>query len=182
MGFFDWFKNRRNGTDDRRREWRRAWETAATHPCRGDVPALRAQLEALGLSDDEIEIEREMVDALETVIGLADSVESAGLPVVATGHRVVGSDVCHFIAPASMPDDPAQPSGQLILTNARAIFVGGARLSMAWHLVAGVTQSGRDLVLARMDRQSPSLFRCNSFGDALCAAFLARRLAAPRRR
>ena len=32
-------------------------------------------------------------------------VASTGLPVIDTGHRVVGSDACHFMAPVSMPDE-----------------------------------------------------------------------------
>ncbi len=82
-----------------------------------------------------------------------------------------------------MPDEAAQPSGRLLLTNARAIFVGGAKGSaVPWHAVAQVAQADRDLVFVRADGQQLSRFRCNSFADALCAAFLARRLVDRRRR
>ena len=123
-----------------------------------------------------------MLDGLEQVLQFAATVDRDGLPAIATGHRVVGADVCHFIAPASMPDDPAQPSGRLLLTNARAIFVGGARgVTVPWHAVTQPHQADRDVVLVRVDGSALYRFRCNSFDDALCGAFIARRLAGPRR-
>jgi hypothetical protein len=82
-----------------------------------------------------------------------------------------------------MPDDAAQPSGRLILTSGRAIFVGGARgVTVAWHSVAEPMQADRDLILVRADRETVYRFRCNSFGDALAAAFVARQLAGRRGR
>jgi hypothetical protein len=81
-----------------------------------------------------------------------------------------------------MPDDPTQPSGRLLLTNARAIFVGGVRgMAVAWHAITQPTQSHRDLILIRTDGSALYRFRCNSFDDAICAAFIARRLAGPKR-
>ena len=91
------------------------------------VASLTSDLENLGLAEEEIEIEREMIDGLDQLVKLQTALAAEGLPVIETGHRVVGTDVCHFSAPSSMPDDPAQPSGRLILTSARAIFTGGAR-------------------------------------------------------
>jgi hypothetical protein len=38
----------------------------------------------------------------------------------------------------------------------------------------------RDLLLIRADRQDAHRFRCNSYGDALCCAFIAARLIRPR--
>ena len=37
----------------------------------------------------------------------------------------MGQEECHFIAPASLPDDPLQPSGRVLLTARRALFAGG---------------------------------------------------------
>ena len=147
------------------------------------MAALSADLNALALPEEEIEIEREMLDGLEQVSRLHSALATNGLPVVVTGHRVVGSDVCHFISPVSMPDEASQPSGRLILTNARAIFVGGPNGSaLAWHAVGEVAHAGRDLLLVRADRQKLYRFRCNTFADALTAVFLARRLLPARRR
>jgi hypothetical protein len=144
---------------------------------------LRAQLDAMGLSDDDVEIEREMLDALQDLADLVTAVRAGGLPAVETGHRVVGSDRCHFSAPASMPDEASQPSGRLLLTSGRAIFVGGAHGATApWHSVGEAVHLDRDLVLIRSDRDKLYRFRCNTFGDALRAAFLARELMGGRRR
>ena len=165
------------------RDWRARWTAAAEAGDTAVRADLERELESLGLPEDDAEIEREMLEALDRLGELKAGVEAAGLPRIETGHRVVGSDVCHFIGPVSMPDEAAQPSGRLILTNARAIFVGSANGSaVPWHAVARVVQAERDLLLVRADRQHVHRFRCNSFADALCAAFLARHLADRRRR
>jgi hypothetical protein len=151
---------------------------AAESPGPQHAAALRAQLDGLGLPEEEIEIEREMLEGLERIAELA-RLDAADLPALVTGHRIVGADVCHFTAPASMPDDPAQPSGRLLLTSARAIFLGGAKgVTVPWHAVAEPRQSERDLLLIRTDREALHRFRCNSFADAMAGAFIARRLAA----
>jgi hypothetical protein len=144
---------------------------------------LRAALDALDLPDEEIEIEHEMLDALRELGELTAMVRQTGLPAIETGHRVVGSERCHFTAPASMPDESAQPSGRLLLTSGRAIFAGGgAGAAVPWHSVADARQVERDLVLIRSDREQLYRFRCNSFTDALRAAFIAGELIAARRR
>ena len=177
MGFFQRFLRSHNAGREVK-EWQEAWTKAVANPDRNDVIQLRERLERLSAPDGDLEIEREMLEALEHVVEFAATVAETGLPAIATGHRVVGTDICHFSAPASMPDDPAQPSGRLILTNARAIFVGGARgMTVAWHAIAKPTQSHRDLILIRADQTALYRFRCNSFDDAICAAFIARQLA-----
>ena len=163
--------------------WRQDWAAAAAAVDPASVGALRDGLARLasGRPDDDFEIEREMLDGLEHLLRFAAAAEH-DLPIVETGHRVVGSDRCHFSAPASMPDDPAQPAGRLLLTNARAIFVGGSRgVALPWHALAPPRQSDRDLILIRPDRSALHRFRCNSYDDALTAAFVARRLAGGRR-
>lgn len=141
------------------------------------MASLSAHLNALALPEEEIEIEREMLDGLEQVSRLRAALAANGVPVVETGHRVVGTETCHFSAPSSMPDDAAQPSGRLILTGARAIFAGGARaLTLPWHAVADVMQQERDVILVRHDRETFHRFRCNVFADAMCAGLLARTL------
>jgi hypothetical protein len=164
------------------RDWKIAWTEAAALPDPDKVRALRERLEHIQAPNGDLEIEQEMLDGLEQMIQFASTVAQEGLPAIATGHRVVGADVCHFIAPASMPDDPAQPSGRLLLTNARAIFVGGARgVTVAWHAVTQPHQADRDILLVRVDGSALYRFRCNSFDDALRGAFIARRLAGSRR-
>src|SRR5260221_13192871 len=80
---------------------------------------------------DDLEIEEEMLDALRHVLALEEELAAAHLPVVDTSHRVVGPDRCHFSAPVSMPEDPAQPTGRLLLTSPRPVFAGGAQATPA---------------------------------------------------
>jgi hypothetical protein len=77
-----------------------------------------------------------------------------------------------------MPDDPAQPTGRLLLTSTRAVFAGGARTpAVPWHATREVIQAGRDLLLVFKSGEDEGLrFRCNSFADALCGAAIARHL------
>lgn len=176
MGLLGWIKTRVSRDDRRLQDWRQAWRKASTEPTPDHVRSLRHQLDALGLPEDDLEIEREMLDALAAVLALAATVAESGLPILETGHRIVGPDVCHYTAPVSMPDEPSQPSGRLILTSARAIFVGGRGVTVPWHAIAQVLHTDRDLLLVRRGQPSLYRFQCNTFADAMCAAFLARRL------
>ena len=175
MGWFGWLKRGNGNGDPRVLEWRKDWEAACASPSRQHVDMLRRRLEALGPDDDRFEIEREMLEGLDAVVELAADIAINGLNPIATGHRAVGRDRCYFSAPASLPDDPAQPSGTFLLTEARAIFVGGGRsLTVPWHSVARCLRQDRDLLLIRANQHDLHRLRCNSFGDALRAAFLVR--------
>ena len=174
---FGWLKAGSGGARARLSSWHLAWRAALEAPDETRLDALESQLEALGLAADDTEIEREMLVGLRELLALRAAVDTTGLPVVETGHRAIGRDVCHFSAPASMPDDAAQPSGRLLLAGNRAVFVGGARsTTVPWHAVAETRHADRDVVLIRRDRQDLYRFRCNSFADAICGAFLAQRL------
>jgi hypothetical protein len=180
MGLLRWWKGWGSVAENTRlRDWRDSWAQAVASPAPDRVQRLRDDLEALGLAPDDVEIEREMLDALQEREELAASVSVSGLPIVETGHRVVGPDRCHYTAPASMPDEPGEPGGRLLLTSGRAIFVGGANgLSAAWHAVGDAHHLHRDVVLVRADRDRIYRFRCNTFGDALRGTFIARELIA----
>jgi hypothetical protein len=183
MGWFGWFKKNGSSAGSRElTEWRKTWSAAASGPADSSaVTDLRARLDAMALSADDKEIELEMLDALEELLQLRADVDRSGLPVVETGHRLVGTDSCHFSAPVSMPDDDAQPSGRLLLTATKAIFVGGARTAtVPWHAIGEAVHHERDLLLIRKDREQLYRFRCNTFADALRSAFLSQRLAATR--
>ena len=186
MGLLDWLKGRGAPLEDSRlRGWRHAWGriAAATHVQHELIEQLAAELDSFRLPDDEIEIEREMLDALRERETLRASVQLSGLPLVETGHRVVRGEPCHYSAPASMPEEPGQPSGRLLLTHGRAIFVGGANgMVAAWHMISETTHTDRDLVLIRNGRDQVYRFRCNSYGDALRATFIASELLSARRR
>ena len=175
MGWLGWWKRGANGGDPRIEQWRKDWEAACAVPSREQAEALRSRLDDLGPDDERYEIEREMLDGLEAVVELSAAVSAHGLSAIVTGHRAVGRDRCFFSAPASLPDDPAQPSGTFLLTEARAVFVGGSRsLAVPWHSVARCVRQERDLVLVRANQQDLHRLRCNSFADALRAAFVAR--------
>jgi hypothetical protein len=179
MGLIDWWKRKKSFEHPGLVEWRRQWRAACAEPDASAAAPLGEALTRLGLPEEEIEIEREMLDGLERLVHLRAAAHSAELPVLETGHRVVGRDLCHFSVPSSMPDEQSQPAGRLIFTNARAIFTGGPNaITIAWHTVADVLDEQRDIVLVTHGRALCLRFRCNVFADALAGAFLARVLAA----
>jgi hypothetical protein len=182
MELMRWF--RRSGDESRRaQEWRAACREAAAAPDERRLEGLRTELEAWGCAEEDIEVERELLDGLRDLLDLTKIVADLGLPALETGHRVVGRDACHFSVSCSMPDEPGGPSGRLLLTAGRAIFVGGARgTTVAWHAVREALNAERDLVLIRADRQDLYRFRCNSFSDAWRGRFIARQLMAARNR
>jgi hypothetical protein len=185
MGWLSWF-TRSNGNARRRTEqWRQSWADAVAAPDAARTRDLRSQLTAIAATaptaDEDHEIEIEMQEGLEALVELSAATEQNGPPVIATGHRAAGNDPCHFSAPASLPDDPAQPAGTLLLTSTRLIFVGGARaVTIPWHAVGKCMQQGRDVLVMRVDRQDLQRVRCNTFSDTLCAAYLARHLSGRR--
>ena len=183
MGLRQWFKGRGAAhVDSRLRRWREQWAKAAAAPDHGDIAGLARDLDAFEYSEDEIEIEREMLEALIHREQLASTIRESGLPHVETGHRVVRGEPCHYSEPASMPDDPGQPSGRLLLTADRAVFVGsGKTIATAWHTISVALHAERDVVLVKNGREHAYRFRCNTYGDALRAAFLAGELLASRR-
>jgi hypothetical protein len=177
MGLLGWLTKKKSSTRGKLDDWHRQWRDVCQTPSLEAVAELGEALDVLDLPEDEMEVEREMLEGLRHLIERQAAAVDGSLPVVETGHRVVGTDRCHFSAPASMPDDPAQPSGRLILTHIRAIFAGGGKATtIPWHAVAEVLHRDRDLILLRRDRETMYRFRCNVFGDALEAAWLARTL------
>jgi hypothetical protein len=176
MGLFGWLKPRSdNGAV---RAWRDRWGRAVAALDADAVASLEAALRQQPPLADDIEMEEEMLDGLRHLLDLERDLAASRLPVVDTTHRVVGADRCHFSAPVSLPDDPAQPTGRLLLTSARAVFAGGARApAMPWHGVRDVVQNGRDVIFvsARGEGEGQR-FRCNSFAEALCGAAIARYL------
>lgn len=183
MGVRDWFTWRAGTEDPRLRRWRQRWQQATAAANGTDIEPLRSELAALGLPDDEIEIEREMLEGLQERHALSSTIELSGLPTIETGHRVVRGESCHYTAPASMPEEPGQPAGRLLLTSGRAIFVGGAKgTAAAWHTISKSVCVDRDLVLIRNGGEQSYRFRCNTYGDALRAALIAGELLTSRRR
>jgi len=177
MGLFGWL--RKKPDDGEVRAWRDAWSKAVASLDHAAVGPLEAGLRRHPPMSDDLEIEEEMLEGLRQLLALQGELDAARLPTVETTHRVVGTDRCHFSAPVSVPDDPAQPTGRLLLTSARAVFAGGARTpALPWHAVREVVQTGRDLifVIGRAGEDDGQRFRCNSFGEALSGAAIARHL------
>jgi hypothetical protein len=143
---------------------------ALLHPTRAAIDDLRPRL-ASAEHVDERERQEEMLDAIEQVCALhiADA-----LPVLDTQHRVIGADICHFMAPVSAPDH-GDASGKLFLTSQRVIFAGGASIAWPWHRVRGAIRHERDVLFQGGDALALRL-RCNTYGDAAAAAALAERL------
>ena len=171
-----WFGRQVSPEDLKRDQWRKAWAEAAADPRQASIATLTTHLDSLSLPEEEIELEREMLDGLSAAATLADSLAHGVLPVIETGHRAVAGAACHFTAPVSMPDEPSQPSGRLLMTSSRAIFIGGHGATIPWHVVSTVENAQRDVVLVRVDRETLVRFRFNTYADAMAAAMLARRL------
>ena len=178
MGLFDWIKGRHSGNHRERRQWHEAWSAAIAAEDPSQSARLKEQLASLPVAPgDDNEVELEMLDALDQLQSLWEHTNAGGLPVLETHHRVVAGDPCHFTAPATLPDDPAQASGRLLFTSTRSLFIGAGRPQpVAWHSVREVVRSNRDVVLVRADGSAAAHFRFNTFGDAAAAVFLARRL------
>lgn len=177
MNLFRWLKGSRDENSVAVTAWRRSWAEALESPDHGSAAGLREQLDALAAPGVDIEIELEMLDALEQLRDAQRAVVSGPLPVVDTHHRVIGGDTCHFSAPASLPSDEHQAHGRLLLTSVRAVFVGGGRTAAtAWHMVHEILRVERDVLFLRPDRSPAAHFRFNTYGDAVLCAFLAGRL------
>lgn len=182
MGLFGWLRGKAD--DGETRAWREAWSQAVASLDASALPALEAGLRRQPPIADDIEVEEEMLEGLRQLLEVERELVEARLPVVETTHRVVGLDRCHFSAPVSVPDDPAQPTGRLLLTSTRAVFAGGARTpALPWHGVREIVQGGRDLLFVLHGAEaSGQRFRCNSFAEALCGAAIARHLVRQARR
>jgi hypothetical protein len=183
MGLRQWF-TRRGATpiDSRLQQWREQWLRAAGSSDDAENARLARDLDAFGFPEDDVEIEREMLEALIDREKLAATIRQGGLPTVETGHRVVRGEPCHYSEPASMPEDARQPSGRLLLTANRAVFVGsGKTVAAAWHTISLAVHVERDVVLVKNGREQAYRFRCNTYGDALRAVFIAQQLLAKQR-
>lgn len=136
------------------------------------LASLDARREALGLTEDDVALELELAAGILDVLDLRSTIETTGLPVVDTTHRVVGGDTCHFIAPAFSADRPDE-SGKVFLTNRRLLFAAGKLTSIGWSTVAAVREAQRDLVIVAHGGHLVQ-FRFNSFVDTKRSALIAR--------
>lgn len=115
-----------------------------------------------------------MLEGLEALLLLAD----APLPVLETQHRVIGTDTCHYMAPASLIDQ-VDSGGKVFVTSARIIFAAGTVATWPWHQIARIERADRDLLIELKGRPGVRL-RLNTYEGALMIAALAGRLSANR--
>ncbi len=144
----------------------------------GDRSALEALLrapESLQIRDEDAEIEIERVHAALDLLALRERVDQDGLPVLAHQHKVLADERCHFIASAFLVDDMNR-TGRLMLTSQRLVFVTSPVMSVPWAGVRALETRERDLLVLRGAPGQGDGFRCNSFSDARCAAWIGERL------
>jgi hypothetical protein len=148
-------------------------------PSRDDRAALEALMrmpEEQGLPDDEVELETEALQGALDVIALKEAVAAGGLPLIEHQHRALGADRVHFLASAFLASDGSDRTGRLFLTNRRLVFVTTPMVAVSWGGILSIEQQARDLVITTTGRDTLYQFRCNSFSDARCGAFIARQL------
>lgn len=179
MRLFGWIRK-----DERARalrQWRNDW-TALIEQGVGEEGALRSRLATLADTEPDVEVELEMLDALDQLRALQHGLAVGDLPTVETQHRIIGAEPCHFTAPSSIPTDHSHTAGRLLLTRSRAVFVGAGRTaSTPWHMVYEVARVDRDVVFVRTDQTPIAHYRFNTYADAILCACLASHLKAPRR-
>jgi hypothetical protein len=158
----------------------KAFRTAVARDLeRGDRTVLEALLRMpaeMGLPDEDVELEIESVQGAVDLLTLREAVASAGLPVVEHQHKALGADRCHFRASAFLANDGLDRTGRLFLTNRRLVFVSSPMIALSWSAVASIGQDARDLIVTPTKGDSVYQFRCNSFSDARCGAFIAQTL------
>jgi hypothetical protein len=152
--------------------WWREAHALALAPDQARVAALRSQMLDPQTAPDIAELQEEMVDGLERLLVLAGE---STLPVVATQHRVIGNEVCHFIAPVSLIEQ-VDASGKLFATAERLVFAAGAVKQWPWHSIASLTREERDVVIDLRGRPGAARLRANTYGDAIVIVALAGRL------
>jgi hypothetical protein len=167
-----WPFSRRSPSSRPNLAWWQQAEAAAAEPTLGAIDALRASMASSATEPDEADRQSEFLEGLARLIEVK---AAAAFPEVATQHRVIGTDRCHFIAPASRIG-PGAVAGKLFLTSGRAIFVGASVTSWPWHRVTAASRADRDLILTIAGNGEPFDLRCNTYAEALEAHELASRL------
>lgn len=167
MGFF-----RRSSPPAADLAWWRDAEAAAASPSAAAIDRLRQEITAAA-SADERERREEFIEGLDRLAALSSN---GDLPEVVTQHRVIGSDVCHFVAPVSLAGQ-SESSGKLFLTSRRIVFAGSGVQTWPWHRVREVVRLGRELAISVAGVPDPVHIQCNCYGDAMTAVRMASGLA-----
>ena len=151
--------------------WWQAACAAEPAPSPAAIAALRERLAPAASAPDEAERQIEMLDGLEQVAAIAGAAPAA----IETQHRAIGADTCHLAVPATyvgLTDEP----GKLFVTSKRVIHLGGTVRAWPWHRIGGVDRTERALEITILGAPDTVNLMCNTYGDAMAAAHLCRRL------
>jgi hypothetical protein len=153
--------------------WWRDAEAAAISPAAEAIDRLQREMRDAA-SPDERERREEFVEGLTRLLEVSSN---GGLPRVETQHRVIGTDTCHFVAPAGVAG-LSDAAGKLFLTSQRIVFASHGVRAWPWHRVRAITRVGRALIIEVAGVEDPIQIQCNSYGEAMVAAHMGRGLAA----
>lgn len=160
----------------RLRGFRAAVQQAIASGARAPLEALRQPPADSGLTEEEVELELEMVEGALDALTLDERLAREGLPLVAHQHKALGDERCHFLASVFQADQDGHRTGRLFFTHRRLFFLAAPVLSLPWSRVAALEGDERDLVITTVGGGEMYRFRCNSFSDARCGVVLARAL------
>lgn len=149
--------------------WWREASALADDPAAAAIDALEQRASVDHVEDADRQ--REMIAGLRQLAEIASRPE---LPAIATQHRVIGADTCHFIGPASRVAE-TDSSGKLFLTSTRLVLVTGGVAAWPWHRVTHVMRVDRDVVFS-VSGADPVQVRLNTFGEALVVRHIAQRV------
>lgn len=157
----------------------RAFKAAVARDLEGGRAALEGLLrmpQELGLPDDEVELDVESVQGALDLLALRETLAQQGLPLVEHQHKALGEDRCHFRAAAFLANDAGDRTGRLFLTHRRLVFLSTPMIALPWSAIITIDHRARDIVIVPTAQETLYQFRCNSFSDARCGAFIAQQL------
>lgn len=145
----------------------------------GDRETLERLLQmpaALGIPEEEVELEIEMVHGALDLLVLEERLLQDGLPVLEHQHKALGADQCHFRCSAFTVDEAGHRPGRLFLTHRRLIFLASPLFALPWSATTSIEDDARDIVVSTVTPGLAYRFHCNSFSDARCGVLIARTL------
>ncbi|MGH9159213.1 MAG: hypothetical protein ACRD2X_04425 [Vicinamibacteraceae bacterium] len=145
----------------------------------GDRETLERLLQmpaALGIAEEEVELEIEMVQGALDRLALEERLLRDGLPVLEHQHKALGADRCHFLCSAFTVDEAGHRPGRLFLTHRRLIFLASPLFALPWSAATSIDDEDRNIVVSTVTRGVTYRFHCNSFSDARCGVLIARTL------
>lgn len=164
-------------TDPRVLEFRAAVLAATAGALdRTALDALAERPAELGLSDEDVELEVEMVQGARDLLALQDAVRAQGLPAIQHQHKALRGEPCHFVASASLLGADGDRPGRLFMTERRLVFLAAPLVTLPWSGLTTVNDEGRELIVVGPARPGGLRFRCNSISDARCGRWLSDRL------